>query len=72
MSEPEKYSDAFAELQSIVSEIEGGQISVDELSEKVRRATTLIRICRMKLSSTEEGVNKILGDIETSLESGRS
>lgn len=72
MSEPEKYSDAFAELQSIVSEIEGGQISVDELSEKVRRATTLIRICRMKLSSTEEDVNKILGDIETSLESGRS
>jgi exodeoxyribonuclease VII small subunit len=64
MSEPLNYTQAFEELQRIVLEIENGKISVDELSEKVKRATELIVICKAKLSSTEENVNKILRDIE--------
>ena len=64
MSEPLNYTQAFEELQRIVLEIENGKISVDELSEKVKRATELIVICNAKLSSTEENVNKILRDIE--------
>jgi exodeoxyribonuclease VII small subunit len=66
MSDSPKYSEAFDELQRIVSEIESGEISVDELSEKVKRATHLIRICKLKLTSTEEDVSKILKDLETS------
>lgn len=66
MSEQLNYTQAFEELQRIVLEIENGKISVDELSEKVKRATELIVICKAKLSSTEENVNKILRDIETS------
>jgi exodeoxyribonuclease VII small subunit len=66
MSEEPDYAAAFDELQIIVSEIESGEISVDELSEKVKRATALIRICKLKLTTTEENVNKILKDIETS------
>lgn len=58
------YKEAFDELQQIVSEIEEGQISVDELSEKVKRAALLINICKAKLSSTEEDVNKILKDLD--------
>jgi exodeoxyribonuclease VII small subunit len=57
------YAEAFEELQQIVEDIENGQISVDELSEKVKRATQLIRICKAKLTSTEEDVNKILKDL---------
>jgi exodeoxyribonuclease VII small subunit len=64
MNEPMNYTDAFEELQSIVSEIENGEISVDELSEKVKRATELIRVCKLKLTTTEEDVNKILKDLE--------
>jgi exodeoxyribonuclease VII small subunit len=64
MSENPDYTEAFRELQSIVAEIENGQISVDELSEKVKRATMLIGICKTKLTTTEENVNKILKDIE--------
>lgn len=60
------YTEAFDELQTIVSEIESGEISVDELSEKVKRATQLIRICKSKLTSTEEDVNRILKDLESS------
>jgi exodeoxyribonuclease VII small subunit len=66
MSEHPTYTEAFEELQQIVSEIEEGQISVDELSEKVKRAAQLIKICKAKLSSTEEDVNKILRELEGS------
>lgn len=60
------YTAAYEELQRIVSEIENGGISVDELSEKVKRATQLIRICKLKLTTTEEDVSKILRDLEGS------
>jgi len=58
------YSEAFEELQQIVSEIEEGEISIDELSQKVKRAALLIKICKDKLTSTEEDVNKILKELE--------
>lgn len=66
MSENINYSDAFTELQEIVSEIEQGEISVDELSEKVKRATILIKICKTKLTTTEEDVSKILRELDSS------
>ena len=66
MNSTTSYAEAFEELQNIVSEIESGEISVDELSEKVKRATHLIRICKTKLTSTEEDVNRILKDLEGS------
>ena len=59
------YVDAFQELQEIVAEIEQGEISVDELSEKVKRASELIKICKLKLTTTEEDVNKILKELDT-------
>jgi exodeoxyribonuclease VII small subunit len=65
MSENINYTQAFEELQAIVAEIENGQISVDDLSDKVKRASELIRLCKIKLTSTEENVNQILKDIET-------
>lgn len=64
MDENPTYTEAFNELQEIVTEIEKGEISVDELSEKVKRASLLINICKTKLSSTEEDVNKILKEID--------
>ena len=63
MSNTINYSEAFKELQDIVSEIEQGEISVDELSQKVKRASQLIKICKTKLTSTEEDVNKILKEL---------
>ena len=62
------YEKAFEELQEIVTEIEQGEISVDELSEKVKKASRLIFICKNKLTSTEEDVNKILRELESSTE----
>jgi exodeoxyribonuclease VII small subunit len=64
MSKEPNYTEAFEELQEIVSLIEGGEISVDELSEKVKRAAKLIKICKTKLASTEEDVDKILKELD--------
>ncbi|MDT7829682.1 exodeoxyribonuclease VII small subunit [Pricia sp. S334] len=70
MSEKEKpnYTEAFDELQQIVTEIEQGEISVDELSQKVKRAALLIGICKNKLATTEEDVNQILLELESGSE----
>lgn len=68
MSKEPNYTAAFEELQEIVLEIEQGEISVDELSEKVKRAAILIKICKAKLVTTEEDVVKILKELEKSTE----
>lgn len=64
MSKSIPYDKAFNELQQIVADLEDGEISVDQLSEKVKRASELIQICKQKLSTTEEDVSKILKELE--------
>ena len=59
-----KYTEAFEELQQIVLAMEDGQIGIDDLAVKVKRATELIRICKEKLTSTEGDVQKILKELE--------
>jgi len=65
MNKLPNYTEAFEELQEIVSEIEGGDISVDQLSDKVKRAALLIKICKDKLKATEGDVNQILKELES-------
>ncbi len=57
------YQEAMTELESIVREIERESIPVDELAEKVKRASELIAICRQRLKTTEADVQKILKEI---------
>lgn len=64
MNKEVKYTEALEELEEIVADIEDGEISVDELSVKVKRASELIKICKDRLSSTEEDVQQILKELE--------
>jgi exodeoxyribonuclease VII small subunit len=59
------YEEAYAELKKISSEIENESVSVDVLSEKVKRASELITYCQSKLRSTELEVNNIIKQMET-------
>ena len=70
MKDNPSYTEAFEELREIVSEIEAGDISVDDLAEKVKRAALLIKICKDKLSATEGDVNKILKELESGVSQG--
>jgi exodeoxyribonuclease VII small subunit len=64
MKKIETYTEAFDELQQLVQEMENGEISVDELAIKVKRATELIAFCKQKLTSTEQDVEAILKELE--------
>ena len=56
------YTEALAELQQIVSEMENADIPVDELSDKIKRCTLLIKLCKDKLTKTDEEIKKILAE----------
>ena len=58
------YKDAFEELQAIVSDIESGDIAVDELTAKINRASELLSICKAKLMASEAEVEKLLQKLE--------
>jgi exodeoxyribonuclease VII small subunit len=60
----ETYSEAVDKLRKIVSEIENGDLDVDVLSEKVKEATRLIKLCKDKLFKVDEDVKKALEELE--------
>lgn len=57
------YTQAKKELEEIVSAIESGELDVDALTEKVKRASELIAFCKGKLTTTDEELQKILDEI---------
>ena len=57
-----KYEAAFAELQSIVRKMENDELDIDQMSEQLKRAQELIRLCNDKLTKTDEEIKKILSD----------
>lgn len=58
------YKEAITELEQIVAVMESGEIPVDELSKKVKRAAELIKLCKTVLYETTEEVNKVLAEME--------
>lgn len=54
------YKDAVTELEEIVNDIENENIDVDELAEKVERASVLLALCSDKLKKTEAEVDKVI------------
>lgn len=58
------YETAIKELEQIVNDIEFGDISVDDLSDRIKRSAVLVKFCREKLKSTEEDVAEILKEME--------
>ncbi|MCW3785648.1 exodeoxyribonuclease VII small subunit [Plebeiibacterium sediminum] len=58
------YVEAIEEIEEILSKIEGDELDVDELSEKVKRVSVLLKLCKEKLHKTETEVENILKEIE--------
>lgn len=57
-----KYADAIAEIEQILSQLHAESVSVDELEQKVKRATELIELCRERLCSVEKSVGTLLAE----------
>lgn len=60
MDEKMTYKDAMAKLEAITSQISSGKIDVDELTEKLKEAKTLLVFCENRLKHVEEDVDKML------------
>ena len=64
MEKKETYNEAVEKLRVLVEEIEKGELDVDVLTEKVKEATRLIKLCKEKLFKTDEEVKKILEELD--------
>lgn len=62
--EIENYDKAYLELQEIMADLQNDEISVDVLTEKVKRASELIKFCNQKLRSTETQISEIIKDLD--------
>ena len=60
----ESYNEAIEKLRLIVEEIEQGELEVDPLSEKVKEATRLIKLCKDKLYKADQEVKKVLEELD--------
>lgn len=58
------YTAAVEELETILHEIETGETDIDVLSEKVKRALFLIRLCRARLKNTDDEVRKLISGFD--------
>jgi exodeoxyribonuclease VII small subunit len=56
----ETYSQAEERLEQIVSKMEADEYEIDELTDKVKEALTLISFCKDKLTQTDKALEKLL------------
>jgi exodeoxyribonuclease VII small subunit len=56
----QKYETAMKQLEEIVGKMESGELDIDSLSKELKTAQGLIKLCKDKLTKTEEEINKIM------------
>ena len=54
------YTQAFAELEILVEQLEDGNIELEQLAAKIKEANGLIEICETKLRKTSADINVVL------------
>lgn len=55
-----KYEEAVRQLESIVEKLENDELDIDSMSENLKKAQKLIKLCKDKLIKTDDEINKIL------------
>lgn len=58
-----KYEKAMRELQDIVTMMERDELDIDALGGKLKRAQELIKLCKDRLTKTDEEIQQILNNI---------
>ena len=59
-----KYSEALAELESIVRTLQSDNCDIDRLTILTQRATELLSACRSRLTATDNELRSILSSLE--------
>ena len=55
-----KYEEAVKQLEDIVKQLENGELDLDDMSSELKKAPQLIKICKDRLTKTDEEIKKIL------------
>ena len=58
------YQQSIDEIEKILNQIESEDLTIDELSDKIKKASELLKLCKTKLKQTEKDVEDIINDIE--------
>ena len=58
----ETYSQAMNRLETIVRQVDGNELEIDELVEKIKEANEIIAFCSEKLKKADMEVEKLLAD----------
>jgi len=58
------YKEAITEIEEILRQLENNELDVDDLSEKVKRVSILVSLCKDKLHNTEQEIDKILKEMD--------
>ena len=60
MKKTPNYEEAVSQLEEIVKKMEGGELDIDMMSTELKNAQQLIKLCKDKLTKTDEEIKKIL------------
>ena len=55
-----KYEDAVRQLETIVDKLESNELGIDQLSSELKKAQQLIKLCKEKLTKTDNEIKKSL------------
>ena len=58
------YADALGELDTILRELEGSDVDVDRLADRVARASELITLCRSKVDAADLQIRQVTADLD--------
>ena len=64
------YADALRELDTILRELEGSDVDVDLLADRVARAGELITLCRNKISTADLQIRQVTADLDAAVDPG--
>lgn len=55
-----KYEDAVRQLETIVDKLESNELGIDQLSSELKKAQQLVKLCKEKLTKTDNDIKKLL------------
>ncbi len=55
-----KYEEALKQLEEIVAKMENDELDIDTLGQQLKTAQKLVKLCKDKLTKTDEDIRKIL------------
>ncbi|MGI9052027.1 MAG: exodeoxyribonuclease VII small subunit [Ilumatobacteraceae bacterium] len=58
------YAQALDELDTILRELEGSDVDVDRLADRVARATELIALCRSRIQAARLRIDEVIADLD--------